>query len=225
MKHFRQHRLVVFGIWVYALSILTLLCLPTAVLAANSPTDIFEQINATRERQLLNPLVTDTALTEIAEDRLADIQAFGDLSHMDSSGRMVWDTAEEQGYDYVMIGENLAEGYGTPSEITSAWMKSANHRANILNPSYSQTGIAVGNGSRGQIIVQLFAQIPDQPPNVDFQKNSEDTEPDGVSIISKYPPIEHDSIVRLGDQETPVDISIIVRNNFTISGFSLSPAE
>lgn len=38
-------------------------------------------------------------------------------------------------------GENLA-GSSTPESVMDAWMSSEGHRANILNPKYTQIGIA-----------------------------------------------------------------------------------
>jgi hypothetical protein len=39
-------------------------------------------------------------------------------------------------------GQNLAWGFWTPEEAFDAWMKSPEHRANILEPIYRRTGIA-----------------------------------------------------------------------------------
>lgn len=38
------------------------------------------------------------------------------------------------------VGENIAAGYATPGDVVAAWMSSEGHRANILNPSYTQVG-------------------------------------------------------------------------------------
>jgi uncharacterized protein YkwD len=38
------------------------------------------------------------------------------------------------------VGENVAAGYATPGDAVAAWMSSEGHRANILNPSYTQVG-------------------------------------------------------------------------------------
>lgn len=38
------------------------------------------------------------------------------------------------------VGENIAAGYATPGDVVAAWMNSEGHRANILNPSYTQLG-------------------------------------------------------------------------------------
>ena len=48
------------------------------------------------------------------------------------------------------VGENLGWGSGTqatPRSIVAAWMHSAGHRANLLNPRYHVIGIGIGIAS------------------------------------------------------------------------------
>ena len=45
-----------------------------------------------------------------------------------------------------MVGENIALGtmqLATPASIVASWMKSPDHRANILNPDFRDSGIGV----------------------------------------------------------------------------------
>jgi uncharacterized protein YkwD len=63
-----------------------------------------------------------------------------------------------QGGDWREIGENVGVG---PSEsaIENAFMNSPEHRANILNPNYTQVGIGTATGSDGRLYVtQDFRQ-------------------------------------------------------------------
>jgi uncharacterized protein YkwD len=68
------------------------------------------------------------------------------------------------------IGENIATGstgLDTPAQIVAAWMDSAGHRANILDPHYLETGLAVtdaipaqvGDGRVGATYTQDFGVI------------------------------------------------------------------
>src|SRR5262249_29294741 len=47
------------------------------------------------------------------------------------------------GYEYMAAGENIAYGYADANAVFQAWINSAGHRANILNPSFTQLGAAV----------------------------------------------------------------------------------
>ncbi len=48
------------------------------------------------------------------------------------------------------VAENIAAGYASPSEAVSAWMNSEGHRANILNPSYTQVGAGYAYSANSQ---------------------------------------------------------------------------
>ena len=47
------------------------------------------------------------------------------------------------GYVWRAAGENIATGYSTPRSVVRAWMASAGHCQNILNPTYRNVGTGV----------------------------------------------------------------------------------
>jgi uncharacterized protein YkwD len=42
--------------------------------------------------------------------------------------------------DYQALGENIAAGYLSAGDVVAAWMNSAGHRANMLNPDFREAG-------------------------------------------------------------------------------------
>lgn len=66
------------------------------------------------------------------------------------------------GYEYTSIGENIAFGYTSASEVMTAWMNSSGHRANILDANYTEIGVAVKANSDG---VLYFTQEFGRPIN------------------------------------------------------------
>jgi uncharacterized protein YkwD len=54
------------------------------------------------------------------------------------------------------VGENLALGYPTPLALVAGWMGSPGHRANLLNPAYTQIGVACTTAPRGPLCAQVF---------------------------------------------------------------------
>jgi len=44
------------------------------------------------------------------------------------------------GYQWTMVGENIAAGYTSPASVVQAWMDSPTHRENILNPGFKDLG-------------------------------------------------------------------------------------
>jgi len=58
-----------------------------------------------------------------------------------------------KGYTGRCQAENIAEGQQTPSEVFVDWMNSAGHRANILNASYQDIGVAETGSNAGNLWV------------------------------------------------------------------------
>lgn len=56
------------------------------------------------------------------------------------------------GVKYDKAAENLAKDYSDTNSVVAAWMASPEHRANILNPAYTETGF----GINGTLIVEHF---------------------------------------------------------------------
>jgi uncharacterized protein YkwD len=67
------------------------------------------------------------------------------------------------GYRWSVAGENIATGFATPASVMNAWMHSPDHRANILNPAYTDIGVGENPrpvrryGTRGGTWTQDFA--------------------------------------------------------------------
>jgi uncharacterized protein YkwD len=55
------------------------------------------------------------------------------------------------GYTWSSAGENLASGFETPREVVAAWMASAPHCRNILDPNFSAVGTGVVTAPVGQL--------------------------------------------------------------------------
>jgi uncharacterized protein YkwD len=47
------------------------------------------------------------------------------------------------GFDWSMVGENIATGFATPASVVRAWMASPGHCRNILTPSFTDVGTGV----------------------------------------------------------------------------------
>lgn len=111
--------------------------------------DTVRAINAERARQKLPLLKQDDTLNRIAEFyacRLVDGDFF---SHVDPFGRSTVDTrADDFGYAFIKVGENLAAGQRTVEQAVADWMSSPDHRGNILDPAYTELGIAIKEGGR-----------------------------------------------------------------------------
>ncbi|WP_342190492.1 CAP domain-containing protein [Paenibacillus macquariensis] len=68
------------------------------------------------------------------------------------------------GVKWRAYGENIAAGQTTPEEVTRVWMNSPGHRANILDPRFTDIGVGYVAGTATSQYrtywTQLFIQKP-----------------------------------------------------------------
>lgn len=71
------------------------------------------------------------------------------MTHEGLKGSMPWTRVQLSGYEYTIVGENIAFGYRSPRSVMTGWMNSPGHKANILNRNYRDLGVAVALDSNG----------------------------------------------------------------------------
>jgi len=122
---------------------------------------VIEWTNSQREKYGLPPLKESAKLNLSAELKLQDMFQNQYFGHQSLEGKGVGDLAEESGYEFLAIGENLALGnFQNDKSLVNSWMESPGHRANILSSSYQEIGVAVGKsifeGKTTWLAVQHF---------------------------------------------------------------------
>jgi hypothetical protein len=99
-------------------------------------------------------------LNQAALMKAQDMVANNYFSHWSPQGRSPWYWFQMAGYSYQYAGENLAIGFYDATDVHRAWLESSTHRANILNPSYQEMGLAVVEkdfyGRKSFLVVQMF---------------------------------------------------------------------
>ena len=121
-----------------------------------SSEQILNLVNRDRTARGLSPLTLNPTLSLAALAKAEDMLSKNYFSHIAPDGTKPWFWMKTLGYNYVYAGENLAAGYTDPHELESSWMASPSHRANILSPLYSDTGVAVLQYNDSVLIVQFF---------------------------------------------------------------------
>lgn len=121
---------------------------------------MIDAINAERAKRDLKPLRQNGTLMQIADFyacRLVDGHFFDHFDPYD--GSTVVERAIDFGYPFFQIGENLAARQTTVKEAMSALMNSPKHRSNILDPVFTEIGVAVKiGGDHGIYWVQEFGR-------------------------------------------------------------------
>ena len=60
------------------------------------------------------------------------------------------------GCDVSVAGENLSRATVPPEDVVDTWMGSAGHRANILDPDFTQLGVACVADGDAALCSQVF---------------------------------------------------------------------
>jgi uncharacterized protein YkwD len=106
------------------------------------------------------PLALSKQLSQIAAGHSATMSARDSLAHQDPDGSTPADRVRRGGYDARIVGENVASGVPTATEVVAGWLASPGHCANIMDSRFTEMGIAyvVAPRSGGAIYwTQLFA--------------------------------------------------------------------
>ena len=103
--------------------------------------------NIQREKNGLTPLTENSLLSQAAKIKIEDMFEKQYFDHVSPEGLDVGKLAENTGYEFIIIGENLALGnFLNDDVLVQGWMDSPGHRDNILNSRYQEIGVAVLRG-------------------------------------------------------------------------------
>lgn len=104
--------------------------------------------NQARINANLPALKVNDSLNAGAKAKVQDMFTKQYFEHISPSGTGPAEIAKQSGYEYILVGENLALGnFKNDQELLAAWMASPGHRANILNTRYAEIGVAIQKGN------------------------------------------------------------------------------
>lgn len=141
---------------------LTLDNLQAPAVNALDPDKIWEIGNEKRMAEGLTPLARSNLLDEAAQLKVEDMFQRQYFAHDSPDGQGIDVLAGQVGYNFVLIGENLALGnFRSEESLIQGWMDSPGHRENILHQQYQEIGLATKLDTfEGRIVwlaVQVFA--------------------------------------------------------------------
>jgi uncharacterized YkwD family protein len=109
-------------------------------------TQVVNLVNQERSKAGLNALTNNSPLSEMALVKAKDMYNNNYFDHNSPSYGSPFDMMKSYGIQFTYAGENIAKGQRSPQEVMTAWMNSAGHRENILNPNFTKIGVAYYNG-------------------------------------------------------------------------------
>lgn len=118
--------------------------------------ELLAAVNRERKARKLPSLASDARLEAAAQRHAEDMLARGYLGHASPDGALAMQRARRAGYDARRVGENVAKGQGSVEEVMKGWMRSREHRENILEPTFVDAGFGLAVGKDEVLWVQVF---------------------------------------------------------------------
>jgi len=203
----------------YCVVFLLILRIGTILISINIPQNIFfanitgfsleNFANQTRQSLGLTPLTVNEKLNQAAKLKAENMVQNNYFDHTSPTGITPWFWFRQVGYSYKYAGENLAIGFFESEDVYKAWLNSPSHRANIVNPNYTEIGTAVltrFDGNNTIVVVQVFgAQLPVK--QVTIKTTEETIVPPATKINSITKTTGQSSIVNSGEVLSQTTIS------------------
>lgn len=115
-------------------------------------TQMVDLVNSERSRAGVPALTVNVDLSNMARVKSQDMITNGYFSHNSPTYGSPFDMMKAFGISFRTAGENIAMNQSVENAHTSL-MNSEGHRANILNPSYTQIGIGIVSDGHGSIYI------------------------------------------------------------------------
>lgn len=132
-------------------------------ISAVLPGVLISSTNQSRSALVMSELKENPLLTQAAQLKANDMAEKSYFAHNTPDGKEPWYFFQLAGYQYDAAGENLAVNFVDSNDVHEAWMKSPTHRANILQPKFTEVGIATAKGQYKGRNVIFVAQYFGKP--------------------------------------------------------------
>ncbi len=145
-------------------AVIWLLVTPLEALARDESA-FLARVNRLRAEHKLIELAHSPELARVARAHAEDMARRGYLAHENPEGQNPLERTQAAGVSgFRLLAENI--GASTVSgdrleSIVGEWMRSHDHRENLLNPAFNTSGVAIVDAPDGRtILVELYATYP-----------------------------------------------------------------
>lgn len=125
--------------------------------------EVERAINRLRVQHGRAPLVPSETLIEVARAHSGDMVRRDYFDHADPDGGRPADRVGKAGIAWTRVTENIAMNTGAADPVEKAvqgWMDSPGHRANILDPEATHTGVGLAEREDGGVVfTQVFVAM------------------------------------------------------------------
>jgi len=113
--------------------------------------EVLRLTNQERSKSGLSTLAWNDALALAGADHCQDMIDRNYFAHESPDGSNPGSRGTAAGYQWQLIGENIAAGQETPQAVVQGWMNSKDHRENILRAEFKDLGVGLRAAPDGRI--------------------------------------------------------------------------
>jgi hypothetical protein len=182
-------------------------------LSAVLPGTLAELSNDDRADEGIEALSYNETLEDAAQlkaDHMSENEYF---AHDSPDGVTPWYWFDEAGYEFRFAGENLAVNFSESSSVEEAWMDSKGHRENILDPRFTEIGIATAEGEfegdETTYVVQMFGTPKESEASGSDTQNREANEPAEEDEASEEETTENEETQDTGEDGDPNEEEVV----------------
>ena len=103
------------------------------------------------------PVAWNDLLTQAGAAHAGDMASQNYFSHVSLDGRQLGDRVNATGYIWTVLGENIAAGFVTIPDVMAGWQGSPGHCANLMNPAFTEVGVACVPGTTSSTYSHYWA--------------------------------------------------------------------
>jgi uncharacterized protein YkwD len=120
--------------------------------------DMLARVNAERAAAGVRPFSLDLRLNAAAQSHAEDMLARSYYGHESPEGTRPRDRIQAKGYKPELVAENIARGALSVDDAVDGWLRSRDHRRNLLHPRLTEMGIGLAAGKDRTGYTALWVQ-------------------------------------------------------------------
>jgi uncharacterized protein YkwD len=105
------------------------------------------------------PVTLSARLSNVALLHAQDMALHTTLGHRGSDGSEAAERVTRSGYEWRGVGENVAAGQDDADAVVAAWLESPGHCLNIMEPGFTEMGVAFSLAAPGSNPEIYWAQV------------------------------------------------------------------
>lgn len=125
---------------------------------------VFRLVNEERTSRGIAALTLNSTLTDLAILKARDMRDNIYFDHTSPTYGTPGEMLDRFGVNNRAYGENIAAGQATPEDVMRVWMNSPGHRANILDPRFTDIGVGYVVGTETSRNRTYWTQLLIQKP-------------------------------------------------------------